>query len=239
MYKINKTDKIDNELIEEMFNKGVQYGYLKSKRHPSLSSYVFATKNKSDLIDLEKTNTMLLKANEYIEKIASSGKTILFVGTKPEAKEAIKEVAQSLNMPYVIERWIGGTLSNFTEIKKRITELENYHKDNKSGNLEKYTKKERVVLAKKMERLEKYYSGLLTLKKIPDLLFVIDTKKEEIACTEAKKMHVPIVGILNTDSNIKNIDYPIVGNDASTESIKFFTKQLSISYKKGIKINNK
>ena len=220
-------------LVDKMFNAGAHYGYSRTRRHPSVSSYIFATRNKGDIINLEKTSVMLAEAEEFVKSLGSRNKTILFVGTKPEAKEIIKSVAESLNMPYVTNRWIGGTLSNFTEIKKRIAELENYRKDSIEGGLEKYTKKERVVMAKKMEKLSKYYSGLVMLKKAPDALFVIDSRAEHIAATEARKSGVAVIALTNSDSNIKNIEYPIVGNDASMPSIQFFTTSIAKAYKAG------
>jgi len=220
-------------LVDKMFNAGAHYGYSRTRRHPSVSSYIFATRNKGDIINLEKTSVMLAEAEEFVKSLGSRNKTILFVGTKPEAKEIIKSVAESLNMPYVTNRWIGGTLSNFTEIKKRIVELENYRKDSIEGGLEKYTKKERVVMAKKMEKLSKYYSGLVMLKKAPDALFVIDSRAEHIAATEARKSGVSVIALTNSDSNIKNIEYPLVGNDASMPSIQFFTTSIAKAYKAG------
>lgn len=220
-------------LVEKMFEAGAHYGYSKTRRHPSVKSYIFATKNKNDIIDLEKTATLLDEAELFIKNLGAQNKTILFVGTKPEAKVAVKSMAESLNMPYVTERWIGGTLSNFTEIKKRIAELENYKKDSLGGGLDKYTKKERVVMAKKMEKLARYYTGLLGLKKAPDCLFVIDAKSEHIAATEARKTDVPVVALMNSDSNIKGIDYPIVANDSAIPSIKFFTAAIGAAYKEG------
>ena len=227
--------KIENKdgIVEEMFKAGAQYGYSKTRRHPSVSSFIYTTKNKTDIIDLEKTAKMLEDASEFIKDLGSKNKVVLFVGTKPEAQEAMKSAAESLNMPYVTERWIGGTLSNFTEIKKRIAELENYQKDNKSGELQKYTKKERVVMAKKMEKLAKYYTGLLSLKKAPEAVFVIDAKAEHIAATEARKSGVPVVALVNSDSNIKGIDYSIVANDAAIPSIKFFVNAIVKAYKSG------
>lgn len=235
MQKSKATENNDSQLIAEMVKAGVQYGYLKSKRNPSVSSYIHTTKNRVDIINLEKTSELLTKATEFVAHLGSSNKTILFVGTKPEAKETIMNAANSLNMPYVNERWIGGTLSNYPEIKKRIAELEKYQKESKTGELEKYTKKERVVLAKKMERLEKYYTGLLTLKKNPDALIVIDPKKESIAVTEARDLGIPVIGILNTDSNIKGIDFPVVGNDGAMASIKFFVNHFKDAYGEGKK----
>jgi len=220
-------------IVEKMFRAGAHYGYSKTRRHPSLSKYIYTTKNKTDIIDLEKTSIMLNAACEFVKSLGAASRIVLFVGTKPEAKEIIKNAAESLNMPYVTERWIGGTLSNFIEIKKRITELENYRKDSAEGKLDKYTKKERVVLAKKMEKLTRYYSGLVGLKKTPDALFIIDARTEYIAATEAKKSIVPVVSLVNSDSNIKDIDYPIIGNDASIPSIKFFTGAIANAYKIG------
>ena len=228
--------KIETEeiTIEKMFEAGAHYGYSKTRRHPSVSTFIYTTKNKTDIIDLEKTEVMLNKACEFIKSLGSRNKTVLFVGTKPEAKEIIKNVALSLNMPYVNERWIGGTISNFTEIKKRINELENYREEDKKGGLEKYTKKERVVMAKKMEKLARYYSGLVGVKKIPDALFIVDARAEHIAATEARKSDVPVIALINSDSNIKGIDFPIVGNDAGMPSIKLFTTSISNAYKAGV-----
>jgi small subunit ribosomal protein S2 len=232
MQKVENKKDADT-IIEKMFKAGAHYGYSKTRRHPSVSKYIYATKNKGDIIDLEKTSIMLDEATLFIKNLGAQNKVVLFVGTKPEAKVATKEIAESLNMPYVMERWIGGTLSNFTEIKKRILELENYQKDSAGGGLDKYTKKERVVMAKKMEKLARYYTGLLGLKKIPDALFVIDARSEHIAATEAKKSGIPVIALVNSDSNIKGINYPIVANDSGIPSIKFFALAIANAYKEG------
>ncbi len=233
MQKVENTNKNASISVEKMFEAGAHYGYGKSRRHPSVSSYIYATKNSGDIIDLEKTSIMLEDAAEFVKNIGAQNKTILFVGTKPEAREIVKTAAESLNMPYVNTRWIGGTLSNFTEIKKRIAELEKYNKESVDGGLEKYTKKERVVMAKKMEKLAKYYTGLIGLKKTPDVLFIVDGKAEHIAATEARKSGVSVVALVNSDSNIKGIDYPIVGNDSGIPSIKLFTNSVVNAYKAG------
>lgn len=219
--------------IDKMFEAGAQYGYSKTRRHPSVSSFIFTTKARTDIIDLEKTEKMLADACAYVKDLGARNKTILFVGTKPEAREAIKMSAESINMPYVIERWIGGAISNFSEIKKRIAELENYKVENEKGELQKYTKKERLVLAKKMEKLDKYYSGMLGIKKIPDAMFIIDAKKEAIAATEARKSNLPVIALTNTDSNIKDLSFAIVANDASRNSINVFVKTIADAYKQG------
>jgi len=225
--------KNETVTIDKMFEAGAQYGYSKTRRHPSVSSFIFTTKAKTDIIDLEKTEKMLADACAYVKDLGARNKTILFVGTKPEAREAIKMSAESINMPYVIERWIGGAISNFSEIKKRIAELENYKVENEKGELQKYTKKERLVLAKKMEKLDKYYSGMLGIKKIPDAMFIIDAKKETIAATEARKSNLPVIALTNTDSNIKELSFAIVANDASRNSINVFVKAIADAYKQG------
>ena len=232
MQKVENRKELDT-IIEKMFKAGAHYGYSKTRRHPSVSKYIYTTKNKGDIINLEKTNELLDEATLFIKNLGAQNKVVLFVGTKPEAKVAVKNVAESLNMPYVTERWIGGTLSNFTEIKKRITELETYQKDKEKGDLDKYTKKERVVMAKKMEKLARYYTGLLGLKKAPDVLFIVDAKAEHIAATEARKSGIKVISLINSDSNIKGIDYPIVANDSGIPSIKFFANAVMDAYREG------
>lgn len=230
MKNMQKTEN-NTGLVEKMFEVGAHYGYSKTRRHPSTSKFVYTTKNKTDIIDVEKTESMLGEALEFVKGLASKNKTVLFIGTKPEAQGAVKRVAESLEMPFMVERFIGGTISNFPEIKKRITELETYNKDLARGDLEKYTKKERLMLSKKMEKLSKYYGGVINLKKLPDAIFVVDAKKEHIAVREALLSKIPVIALCNTDTNIKNITYPIVGNDAGIPSIKFFTEAVANAYK--------
>lgn len=234
MQKVANKKESEKDIIEEMFNVGAHYGYGKSRRHPSVSSYIYTTKNKTDIIDLEKTDVMLKNALEFIKSLGAKNKTILFVGTKPEAKEAVRITAEALNMPYVNERWIGGIISNFSEIKKRIAELENYRKESTTGGLDKYTKKERLVMSKKMDRLARYYSGLVGLKKAPDAIFMVDAREEKIALTEAHTFGIEVVALTNSDTNIKGIKYPIVANDASRPSIIYFTKAAEDAYKAGV-----
>ena len=219
--------------VEEMFQAGVHYGYSKSRRHPSVSSFVFTTKNGVDIIDIEKTENLLEKALEAVTKLAASGKTILFVGTKPEARQQIVEVALSLNMPYVSERWVGGALTNFPEIKKRIIKLLDLRDQKEKGELDRYTKKERLLIDREMDDMTKNFQGLTGITKTPDAMFVIDPKKEQIAVTEAQKMNLPIISVLNTDCDLKQVEYPIVANDASVLSITFFLSKIKEAYTKG------
>jgi small subunit ribosomal protein S2 len=228
-----KNEGAGKDIVEEMFRAGVHYGYQKSRRHPSVSSYIYATKNKSDIINLEKTASQLSEACEFVRSVGARGKVLLLVGTKPEAKNLIKNAAEALNMPYVSERWIGGTLTNFSEIKRGILELENYRKDSTTGGLEKYTKKERLMMSKKMEKVTKYYEGLLSLKRLPDAVLLIDAKSEHIALAEALQSNIPVVALVNSDSNIKKVDYAVVGNDASIPSISYFVNALVAAFKEG------
>ena len=219
--------------IEEMFKKGAHYGYSKSRRHPSTTPYIFATKNGVDIINIEKTYDLFEKALEQITKYAASGKTILFVGTKAEARQAIIETALALNMPYVSERWVGGSLTNFPEIKKRIAKLLDLRDQKEKGGLDKYTKKERLLIDREMDDMTKNFQGLTGITKTPDVMFVIDPKKEHIAVTEAHKMNLPVIAVLNTDCNIKQVESPIIANDASVSSISFFLEAVKDAYRNG------
>jgi small subunit ribosomal protein S2 len=220
-------------MVEEMFQAGAHYGYSKSRRHPSVLPFIFTTKNGVDIINIEKTEILLENASNFISGLAASGKTILFIGTKPEARQQVVEIALSLNMPYVSERWVGGILTNFPEIKKRITKLLDLRSQKEKGDLDKYTKKEKLLIAKEMEDMTKNFQGLTSITKTPDAVFVIDPKKELIAVTEAKKMGLPVIAVLNTDCNLKDVDYPIVANDASVSSVTYFLNKIKEAYLKG------
>jgi len=222
-----------NTQVEEMFKRGAHYGYSKSRRHPSTTPYIFATKNGVDIINIEKTYDLFEKAIEQVTKYASTGKTILFVGTKAEARQQIIETALALNMPYVSERWVGGALTNFPEIKKRITKLLDLRDQKEKGGLDKYTKKERLLIDREMDDMTKNFQGLTGITKTPDVMFVIDPKKEHIAVTEAHKMNLPVIALLNTDCNLKQVEYPIIANDASVSSISFFLEAVKDAYRNG------
>lgn len=228
-----------NKQVDTMFKAGAHYGYSKSRRHPSTAPYIFTTKNGVDIINIEKTEELLNKTLELVQGLAQSGKTILFVGTKSEARQQIVEAALALNMPYVNERWVGGTLTNFPEIKKRIVKLLDWRDQKEKGGLDKYTKKERLLIDREMADMTKNFQGVTGITKTPDYMFVIDPKKEHIAVTEAHKMKIPVIALLNTDCNIKDVEHPIVGNDASVSSISFFVSNIKEAYEKGTRGENK
>ncbi len=222
--------------IDRMFAVGAHYGYSKSRRHPSVSSYIFGVKNRVEIINLEKTDDLLVNALEFVKKLGSENKKILFIGSKNEAKNIINEIAESINMPYVTNRWIGGTLTNFSEIKKRINRMEDLSSKSEKGELaDKYTKKEQVMFNREIERLKNNFYGIRSLTEAPSVLFIVDTKKEDTAVREAKQLGFSIIGLVNSDTNITGIDYPIVANDATRASIKFFVNEIAEAYKKGMK----
>jgi small subunit ribosomal protein S2 len=198
---------------------GVHYGYSRTRRHPTTSPYIYGNKNGVDIIDLDKTIPALQAAGAFLSGLGASGKTVLFVGVKPESRASIIDTAQSLQQPYVTERWIGGILTNFPEIKRRIQKLIDMRESRATGDYDKYTKKEQILLTRELERLNKYFSGLVGLTKMPDAMIVIDSKKEHIAIAEARRMHIPVIAIGSTDCSVRAIDYPIVANDGSASSI--------------------
>ncbi len=218
--------EIKNNVIEEMFALGAHYGYSKSKRHPSVVEYIYGTKEGQDIIDLEKTFNSLEKAKERLNEILSKGGKVIFIGNKAEIKDLTPELAKNDNISYVNNRWIGGILTNFSEIKKRILKLKKMMEDLESGEFSKYTKKERMQKEKEIEKLKKYYSGLLDLSKKPEAIVVIDAKDEAIAIEEASKMDIDVIALVNTDNDLRKVNYPIVANDRSREVIKYIIEKL-------------
>lgn len=190
---------MESKLNEELIAAGAHFGYSKTKRHPSAKKYVFTTKNNTDIIDISATTEMLDEALKFVKTLGEEKKTILFVSTKPESKKIIEAAAKELKMPYVENRWIGGTLTNFPQIKRRIDVLLDLKAKKEKGELEKYTKKEQSDFARQIEKMTKYFGGLVGMVKKPDAIFIIDVRKEKNAVTEANKTKVPVISISNTD----------------------------------------
>ena len=219
--------------IETLYEAGAHFGYQKSRRNASTAPFIFGLKNKVEIIDLEQTEKQLEKAKEFVAGIAALGKQVLFVGGKNEARDIINLNAMSIDMPYVASRWIGGTLTNTPEIKKRIAKFEDLQKQKEKGELAKYTKKERLLIDREIANLDAMFSGIVSMKELPKALFVIDPKKEFIAVAEARKMNIPVIALLNTDCDVTEVEYPIVANDASVSSIALFTAEIAKAYKAG------
>jgi small subunit ribosomal protein S2 len=219
--------------IQKMFDAGTHLGYSRTRRHPSVAPYIFTTKTRGDILDLEKTAPLFEAALESLKGFAAQGKTILFVGTKPEVRNVVRAAAERLNMPYVDNRWVGGTLTNFKEIKKRVDRLIDLQDKREKNQLVFKTKKERLMLEREINKLERNFGGLVSLKELPDLMIAVDSLHETIAVDEARVTKVPILGVCNTDCNIDIIDYPIVGNDSNVASVKFFMQAITGAYEAG------
>jgi small subunit ribosomal protein S2 len=220
-------------MVDELFKAGAHFGFVKSRRHPSAKPFIFGQKDKIEIFDLEKTSQELLKALAFAEEKGKENALILFVGGKSEAREAVRNTATELNMPFVAGRWIGGTLTNYTEIKKRIAMLEDLTGQKERGELAKYTKKERLLIERDIDKLTLFFSGLSVMKALPKALVVIDPRKEHIAIEEAKKSRIPVIALAGSDTNLFEVEYAIPGNDSSKHSISFVLKEIAEAYKRG------
>jgi small subunit ribosomal protein S2 len=221
----------ENPKIEALFKAGAHFGFIKSRRHPTVSPYIFGAKNRVEILNLEKTEALLAEALEFMKKLGEEKKTVLFVGGKSEAKKAIKKAGEALNQPYVAGRWVGGAISNFGEIKKRIEKLLDLTAKREKGELGKYTKKERLLIDREIARLETLFSGLVPLTKAPDALFIVDPKKEHNAFAEARALNIPVIALCGSDCDISDVDYPIVANDATLSSVTYIVDQVIDAYK--------
>ncbi len=230
-----KTPKTSS-LIECLFEAGAHFGYSRTRRHPSASPFLFGAKGGTDIIDLEKTCVHLHKALEVVKTYAAKKKVILFVGTKPEARAAVLETATALSLPFVTHKWIGGTLTNFSEIKKRVERMKTLKTQKEKGELAVYSKKERRDMEDEMTRLTRDFSGIANLAALPDALCIIDPRHEDTAVREVKKIGIPFLALANSDCNLKEIDYPILANDGSLKSITFFLGEVRRAYKEGLSL---
>lgn len=221
--------------IQQLLDAGVHFGHLKRKWDPQMAPYIFMEKNGIHIIDLNKTSAKLEEACNLLKQIAKSGRKVLFVGTKKQAKEIVAEKSQKINMPYVSERWPGGMLTNFVTIRKSIkkmTTLENMMKD---GTAETMSKKERLVISRTRAKLEKDFGSIAELNRLPAALFIVDIKREHIAVAEAKRLNIPTFGIVDTNSNPNEVDYPIPANDDAADSVALILDVVSAAIAEGLK----
>jgi len=221
--------------IDEMVKAGVYFGHKKSKRHPKMKPYIFAVKNDVDIIDVQQTAEKLREFLIFLQETVEKGGKMLFVGTKAQAKRITKETAEELSMPYVNERWLGGFLTNFQTMLKRIEKFESLRKDKESGELEKYTKKERIKIDKELKTFGEKFGGVKEARRIPEIVFLLDPRDSEIAAKEAKKSGVTVAGICSTNVNPGLCDWMIPANNNSVSSIKYILdkiKEAVLSVKK-------
>ena len=225
--------KNKEEMITKLFEAGAHFAYSKSRRHPSVSPYIFGVKDSVEIFDLEKTVVSIDSAKEFVAQLAKEEKQILFVGGKHESLGIIKETAEAIDMPYVAGRWIGGTLTNFNEVRSRVNKLNDLKEKKEKGLLGGYTKKERLLIDRDIDKLEKKFGGLDLMKKLPAAMFVIDSAREDIAVAEAILLGIPVISISGSDCNIDSIKYPLVANDVSIASLILITGQIREAYKTG------
>lgn len=219
--------------VLEMLQSGVHFGHRVSKQYPKMTPYIFGQKNGVHIINLEITSQKLKEAYEFAKKIASEGGTILFLGTKKQAQEMVRKYAQNCGMPYVNQRWLGGTFTNFETIAKVIKKYNELQQKQQLGQLAKYTKKEQLKFNREIERLQNLVGGIKDLNKIPQAVYIIDLKKEKTAVREANKKNIPIIAICDTNTNPELIQYPIPGNDDAIKSIELITKVISQAITEG------
>jgi small subunit ribosomal protein S2 len=220
---------------EELFEAVVYLGHRPSKLHPKMAQYVYTLKNNTYWIDLEKTRKSLEEVTEFLKELSSKNGIILFVGTKPTAQKIIKKYALEVNMPYVTEKWIGGTLTNFPVVSQLIEKLKRLEEEKEKGEWEKYPRKERQDFEKELNRLNDLVGGLRNLTRLPDAVYLVDVKVEKIAAKEAKKMKLKTIGLVDLDNNPTLIDYPIPANDEASASIEIITKTITEAIKEGKK----
>ena len=223
----------NDPIIDALFSAGAHFGYRRSKRHPTATPFIFGTKSGVEIFDLEKTKSSLQKAEEFVRNLSKEGKTLLLVGGKNEARDVIKSASVKLSMPAVFGRWIGGSLTNFANIRARIDKMLDLISKREKGELVKYTKKERLLIDREVVKLEEMFGGLVPLKAMPGAMFVIDPGKEHIAVTEAKKEGVPVIALASSDCDLSKVDFVIPGNDASRASIAYFVDRIVSAYEGG------
>lgn len=225
-------EKISQKALLEA---GVHFGHLKSKWNPKMLPYIFMEKKGIHLIDLNKTSEKLAEAGNAMRQIAQSGRKILFVATKKQAKEVVKELAASAGMPYVTERWLGGMLTNFATIRKSIKKMQSIEKMLEDNTATSLTKKERLMLSRQKDKLSSVLGGIEQLNRLPAAIFVVDINHEHIAIAEAKKLGIRTFGMVDTNSNPNLVDFAIPANDDASKSVAIITQYLVESIKEGLK----
>jgi len=221
-------------LIDRLFSAGAHFGFKKSRRHPTVTPYLFTTKEGNDIFDLEQSAALIETAAAVLNEMGKNGKTAIFVGTKDEVSAITKVAAERIEMPYVTNRWIGGMFTNFSEIKKRILRLESLTNERESGELDrKYTKKERVLINREIDKLNFNFAGIKSFPRPPAVMVVVDPRIEVIAVQEAIDMGVPVIALMSSDCNVSRITYPVIVNDALQASVSVVLAELTAAFAAG------
>jgi len=219
--------------MKQLLECGVHFGHQTRRWNPKMKPYIFTERNGIYIIDLQKTVKGLEKAYDFVREVSKSGGTLLFVGTKRQAQDPIREEALKAGQYYINQRWLGGLLTNFTTIRRRVTRMVELQGMEESGSINKYPKKEIIQLRKEKDKLEKYLSGIKEMKEIPDALFIIDPRRETIAVLEAHKLGIPVISIVDTNCDPDVIDYPIPGNDDAIRAIELVVGLMANAFIEG------
>ena len=209
--------------MKQLLEAGVHFGHQTKRWDPKMAEYIYQARNGIHIIDLQKTSKKIDEAYAFMKEVAEEGKDILFVGTKKQAQECVKDAAIKSNMFYVDQRWLGGMLTNFKTIRKRIARLNKLEEMEQDGTFDVLPKKEVAALKNEMEKLEKNLGGIKNMTRMPGAMFVVDPKNERIAILEARKLNIPIIGLVDTNCNPEDVDYPIPGNDDAIRAVKLIT----------------
>ena len=225
--------------FQELLQAGVHFGHLKKKYNPAMAPYVFMEKNGIHIIDLNKSVAKIEQAASALKQIAISGKSILFVATKKQAKNIVAEKVQRINMPYITERWPGGLLTNFVTIRKAVKKMDSIDKMKEDGTIDTLSKRERLQISRTREKLEKNLGSISKMNRIPSAIFVVDIHKEHIAVAEARKLNIPIFAMVDTNSDPNLIEFPIPANDDATKSIECIVEIVTNAVAEGLEEKNK
>ncbi|MBZ1356539.1 MAG: 30S ribosomal protein S2 [Candidatus Nealsonbacteria bacterium] len=212
--------------MEEMVKVGVHLGHKKNKKHPKMEPYLYGLRNDISIIDVEKTYEKLEEALSFIKSLISQDKVVMVIGTKVQLKEMVTEFAKEVDIPYMTERWLGGTFTNFGNIKKRVDHLKDLEKKKEEGDLEKYTKKERLNITREIESLKVKFEGLKSLSKLPDAVLVMDIEKDGLAVKEASERGIKVIAISDSNVNPEVVDYPIPANDDAVSSVRYILEKI-------------
>lgn len=221
--------------LQELLEAGVHFGHQVRRGHPRMKPFIYGARDGVHIIDLTKSESYLKEAAEYVYNLGKTGKVLLFVGTKKQARPIVEEAVKSSEAPFMTERWMGGFLTNFEEIKKRIKLLKEYKEQKAKGELTKYTKKEQLLLERKMEKLEKDFKGVMDLAGMPEAIFVVDAVSDNIAIREANRLGIKVVALADSNCDVSEIDYPIPGNDDAIKSITILVGAVATAYEEGKK----
>ena len=224
----------NTSLQQQLLEAGVHFGHLRKKWNPKMLPYIFAEKKGIHIIDLNKTTECLQETAAVLKQIARSGKKILFVGTKKQAKDIVTECAQKVNMPFVTERWLGGMLTNFNTVRKSVKKMQSIEKMLGDGSFDSITKKERLTLSRDKDKMEKVLGGIAQLSRIPAALFIVDIGHEHIALAEAKRLGVSTFGVVDTNCDPNKVDFAIPANDDATKSIAIITQYITAAIAEGL-----